>query len=223
MTRAVRLLFLIAIFVAAAGCTSSRNASYNATIDSVERPSDAAERYGEYTVSETDSSYVYEDDLIRAGFLNSGGSVLMNVENKTEHSIQMRLEEGAFVMPDGSSERILTGDMSFANRNQEVQPITVPSRASTTATLIPQGSISMGQYGLTVAPLFQPDLVGGPGQNTSTVDDVRENLGETFSLLLPIEIQGNVNEYTFSFEVIGAKVEANRQASEQTIGEYPGQ
>lgn len=212
-------LLLLAVLAVAIGCSGGRAVTYNSTIDEVERPSDAAERYGEYTVSETDSSYVYEDELVRAGFLTSGGSVLMNVENKTDYSVQIRLEQGAFVMPGGSSERILTGGMSYASRNDQVQPITVPSGASTTTTLIPQSAVSMGQYGVSVAPMFEPDFLSSTGNETA--DDVEANVGETFSLLLPIEIQGNVNEYTFNFEVEGARIEGGRETEERTIGEFP--
>jgi hypothetical protein len=122
-------LFAFLVFaLLAAGCTSSgRLVTYNTTINSVERPADAKDRYGEYTVSQKDTGYVYKDDLIRAIFVSGGSQVVTTVKNKTEHSIQIRLEQGAFVLPSGASDRILLGDMSYMNRNQKVQPITVPS------------------------------------------------------------------------------------------------
>jgi len=53
------------------------------------------------------------------------------------------------------------------------------------------------------------------------VDDVRKNIGKSFSLLLPIQIQDTVNEYTFKFKVAGAKIEGGRESDSQTVGEYP--
>jgi hypothetical protein len=218
--RIIKRLFLFATVIAlAAGCQTGRLVSYNSTIDSVERPEDTAERYGEYTVSMQDTSYVYEDELVRAAFATSGSSVFMSVENKTDYSIQVLVEQGAFVMPSGSSERILLGDMSYANRNQEVQPITVPSGASSSATLIPQSNVSSGQYGLNFTPIFGPSVLRANGD--ATKQDVEENIGKTFSLLLPMKIQDAVNEYTFNFEVTGARIEGGRQSEATTIGTYP--
>lgn len=221
MKRHLNYFLLLVALVIFAGCATGRTVTYNATINSVERPEDAKDRYGEYTVTETDTSYIYEDELIRAGFVTGGGSVFTTIENKTDHSIQIRLEQGAFVRPSGNSDRILLGEMSYMNRNQEVQPITVPSGASSTATLIPQSSVSMGQYGPSVSAMFTPTSVGGVGRNKTTVDGVRENIGKTFSLLLPIQIQDTVNEYTFNFEVTGAKVAAGRESSSTIVGDYP--
>ena len=112
------------VLTVAIGCSGGRAVTYNSTIDEVERPGDAAERYGEYTVSETDSSYVYEDELAQAGFLTSGGSVLMNVENKTGYSAQIRLEQGAFVMS-----RFTIGS-SWDARRPLRRPSTVTARSS---------------------------------------------------------------------------------------------
>lgn len=114
------LLLFAAIAALAAGCSTTRYVGYNATLDTVERPEDAADRYGEYTVTQQDTSYIYEDELIRAGFVTSGSDVFMSVTNKTDYSIQVNVEQGAFIRPSGSSDRILLGDMSFANRNQKV-------------------------------------------------------------------------------------------------------
>lgn len=217
------LIFLFAVTLLA-GCGGSRVVSYNAGIDSVERPSDAEERYGEYNVSERDTTdgtkYVYEDDLVRAGWVYSGGSLIAILENKTEHSIQARLEQGAFITPGGGSQRILTGDMSYANRNEEVRPITIPSGASSSAVLIPAGNLGFNEYsGVTIDAMFEPTSLSSTG--SATPNDVEANLGETFSILLPLEIQGTVNEYTFNFEVNGAKIEGSRNEGPQTFGEYP--
>lgn len=224
MRHSLRTLLIGILGIVLAACGGPRMVSYNAGIESVERPTDAEERYGEYTVSERDTTegtkYIYEDDLVRAGWVYAGGTMLLTLENKTEHSIQARLEQGAFVTPSGGSQRILTGDMSYASRNDEVRPITVPSGASSSAMLIPEESLDFDDYsGVTVDGLFEPTSLSRTG--SSTANDVETNLGETFSILLPLEIQGTVNEYTFNFEVTGAKIEGSRNEAAQTFGEYP--
>lgn len=219
-------LSLLSIVVILVGCAGPNQITYNTGIESVERPSDTKERYGEYTVTRQDttdgSKYIYQDDLIRASWLYSGGSMLLTLKNKSDHSIQARLEQGAFVMPDGGSERIILGDMSYANRNQEIQPITVPAGASTSAILIPEGNVGFSEYsGVTVDNFFQPTRL--VRTDPDSPKDVENNIGKTFSVLLPLEIQGTVNEYTFNFEVIGAKIGEGAAVKSQTFGEYPDQ
>lgn len=215
---AVLLAFLMV------GCASPRSVLYDSEISSVERPTDTEERYGEYEVTTRDTTegteYIYEDQLIRAAWLQSGPSLMVTMENKTEHSLQVRLEQGAFITPSGSSERILTGDMSYADRNQEVRPITIPSGASASTTLFPEGNVGFNStVGLTFESFFEPTQVHA----TQSVEpsDVEEHIGDTFSILVPIEIQGTVNEYTFNFEVTGARVEGNRNNDPQVFGNYP--
>jgi hypothetical protein len=221
--RTATLSFLAALLLAGCGA-SQRLVTYNTKIDAVERPSDAKERYGEYTVSQSDTAgYVYEDDLVRATFVSGGSTVLTSVQNKTDHSIQIRVEQGAFVLPGGKSDRILLGDMSYAGRNNQVQPITVPSGASSSATFIPESKVRMGYQDVVVDPIIYPGSIGGMGQNKTTVADVRGNIGKKYQLLLPIEIQGTVNEYTFTFEVAGAKIDAGSGKSQKVVGEYPNQ
>lgn len=221
----LQLFLLFCAALVFAGCAGGQVVTYNSTIDSVERPDDAEDRYGEYTITESDTAgYVYEDELIQATFVSSGGSrVLGTLENKTDYSIQVRVEQGAFILPGGSSDRIMLGDMSFANRNQEVQPITIPSGATSTTIFIPQSKVDMDQYGLALSPIISPGEVGGTGRNNPTSADVRENMGTTYSLLLPIQIQDTVNEYTFTFKVTGAKIEGTRETPPETVGEYPSQ
>lgn len=213
------LISLLAAVILSGCAAGTQSVSYNAGIKSVERPADAQDRYGEYTITENDTTegtqYIYEDDLVKAVWLFANSSMVMDIENKTDFSIQVRLNEGAFVLPDGGSSRIMTGDMSYAERNQDVQPIVVPSGASTSAILIPADNISFSEYsGVNISGIVQPT------GRTAKQTEVQKNMGKNFSVLLPIEIQDTINEYTFTFEVNGAKI-PSMQGKDQVIGDYP--
>lgn len=203
------------------GCAmTGTNVYYNVGIDQVERPADAEERYGEYKVTEQDTAetteYVYEDDLLAAGWLFVNDAMLLTVENKTDHSIKVLLNEGAFVMPSGGSQRILTGDMSYSERNNEVQPIVVPKGATSSAMLLPADNLNFGDYGLSITPILQP----ASSMGEVSEDEVRENVGKKMSILLPVEIQDTVNEYTFTFRVAGAKLKRGADSEPVIIGQY---
>lgn len=189
----VRRVFYLILALLLTGCATGSSVTYNVGIDQVERPSDAQERYGEYTVTEQDTTegteYVYEDDLLKAGWLYVGGAMLVSVENKTDYSFRILLNEGAFVLPSGGSQRILTGNMSYASRNDEVQPIIVPKGASSTAVLIPSSNLKFSELqGGYADPIVSPDMVTTNPQK----GDVEDNVGKTFSILFPIEIRETV-------------------------------
>lgn len=216
LTEASIGIFVICLVLFA--CASSGNVTsdttfldvtYDAALTQVERPESVEERYGDYEVVERDTTegqkYVYNDDLITAGFLLQQKSILVVAENKAEHSIQIRLGEGAFVGLDGSSQRLLTGEMSYMERNDAPPPVVVPSGASSSMSIIPASNVARES----VDPILSPGSVirdstvsveRDTAYNAMT-ELARENIDKTFSLLIPIEIQGTVNEYTFTFKV----------------------
>ena len=51
---------------------------------------------------------------------------------------------------------------------------------------------------------------------------VRANLGKRFSVTLPIETRRGVDNYTFVFEVTGAKIPGG-DGDAQVVGEYPAE
>lgn len=214
-------LSLVALAILSSACApQSSSVLYNTNLDSVERPADAQEQYGEYEVSKRDTTdgtkYVYEDELIRASFFVIDGFITTSVENLTEYSIQLNFGEGAIVLPSGSSDQLVTGNMSYADRNQAIQPVTVPSGASAETVLVPKSNVNFNSYsGLTVAPIISPSSVSGEDEAPT----VEENIGKTFRLLLPIEIQDTVNEYTFAFEVLGARIVGIGEDGDITYGE----
>lgn len=212
----ITLILSVLFACAGSGEVSSESESYryfdiayNAELAQVERPQDAEKRYGEYEVIERDTAqgqkYVYKDDLITAGFVLTRESILMIVENKTDFSIRIPLEEAAFVGPTGSSDRLLTGEMSYLERNDSPPPIVIPSGASASATLIPSDNVDQES----ISPIFTPSIIRRDTSKstnkdttyTDAIKNVRENIGNRFSLLIPTNIQSTVNEYNFSFSI----------------------
>jgi len=178
-------------------------------------------RWGDYEVTEQDTTkgtkYVYEDSLVAAGILVSNKAFLANIENKSEHTIQVQLPDAIYVSPDGSTKRLVTGEMSYNERNDAPPALRIPRNASSSTMLIPADRLEMGEYGLNVEQLFPPNQVAGQDD----VEAVKENVGKTFRLVLPIDVEGTMNEYTFHFEVLGARISGSARTDEQTVGEVP--
>ncbi len=215
--------YFIVSFLAAfmfTGCMAPQSAVlYDVGLDAVERPADVEDRYGDYSVTQQEeddetAKFVYEDEMLKATWLYTG-ELVFQVENKTDHSLRILLEEGAFVMPSGSSNRILTGNMSYAERNDAPSPIIVPRQATAEAILIPSIALSFNRHtGVSVRGIVSPDRI----ENNQEVDGVRSAVGQTFSILLPIQIQETVNDYTFTFHVRGAHIEGGTDIEEQSFG-----
>lgn len=211
------LLTLALLFT---GCMAPQSVvTYDVGLDQVERPADAEDRYGDYTVTQQEeedetAAYVYEDEMLRATWLYTG-SLVFQVENKTDHSLRILLEEGAFVMPSGSSDRILTGNMSYAERNDAPSHIIVPRQASAEAVLIPSSNISFSQYtGVGVSGIISPGSI----EDEREITGVQDAIGKRFSILLPVQIQETVNDYTFTFHVRGARIEGGADIEERSFG-----
>jgi hypothetical protein len=211
----------VLIILLIAGCATTQSPTYNVGLDRVERPEDVQKRWGDYEVTEQDTTegtkYIYEDSLVTAGILVSSRAFLANIENKSEHTIQVQLPDAVYVSPEGSTNRLVTGEMSYNERNDTPPPLRIPRNASGSTMLIPANRLEMGDYGLNVERLLPPNQVA----EQEDVEAAKENVGKTFRLVLPIDVEGTMNEYTFHFEVLGARIPGSARTGEQTVGEVP--
>ena len=226
-------LFVVLATALLAGCTAFQSVSYNTKLQSVERSDHAKTQYGDYALvqreSGTDAQHVYEDDLLRAiwGFDNT--SVRLTVESKSAYSLRVRLDKGTFVMPGGRRVRLLRGDMGYPERNDAVPPLIVPSgdpilesSTSVSVHLLPRSTVEFARrsgstsgYG-TTEEILQPTDAGADSAAVS------QNIGRRFSVTLPVENREAIDNYTFVFEVIGAKI-PNSDGDAQVIGTYPAE
>lgn len=199
---------------------------YRTALTEVRRPEKTKNRYGDYEIVKRDTTkgkkYIYEDDLISAAFVTGSQSIFLIVGNRTDHTIRVRLGQGAYVGRDGSSERLLTGEMSYRQRNESAPPMIIPAGARSSTSLIPSGNLLGGENAGDVHVLMGPQMtfrdtsvaVQRDTAYTSSIAEARENIGDAFSVLLPIEVEGTVNEYTFKFEVESAYVENDQGKAE---------
>lgn len=198
-TAITALLFLLFL-----GCASSTYyaAEYDLGLAEVTRPADAEERYGEKTVTETDSSYTFEDEFISTVWVPmTGGSMLMLLTNKTDHSMQIDWNQGAYVGPSGSSERLVHGEVRQYQLTSQLPPTVIPS-GGTVSMYVGSESAFNGNALPTSYSTYGSDSTG-----VATFRSMVEGTeGENIKVLLPLKIQEELNEYTFTFEVNDAEV-----------------
>jgi hypothetical protein len=196
-TLVIGLLFLLFT-----GCGVSRyTAEYEASLSEVRRPADAEQRYGAKEVTETDSSYTFEDEFVKSIWVPADGVFYVDIENKTENSIQIDWNQAAYVGPNGNSQRLIHGEVRRYQANQSLPPTVIPAGGSV--------SKSIGSMEAFSGELF-PVSYSTSTTDTSGVANFRQRVDayeeREVQVLLPLKIEEEVNEYTFTFDVTDARV-----------------
>lgn len=224
---------LLAPFVVLlAGCGAFQSVSYNTELQSVERSERAADQYGEYTLAREETEdgprHIYEDGLLRVGWLFDNTTMRLEVENKTAYSLRVWLDKGNFTLPEGRRDGLVRGDMSYQERNDAVPPLIVPSAdpmiessfRDASVHLLPRSKIDLTEYSSQREGAGSIEEIIEPTAGNADSSAVRANIGKRFSVTLPIETRRGVDNYTFVFEVTGAKIPGG-DGDSRIIGEYP--
>lgn len=188
------LAVLLAGGVLLTGCRTATVQS-DIRMTEVRRPEDVSNQWGEYEIREAEEEgMTYEDDLVRVVTIpNSTGMFILSIENKTEHSLQLVWDQMSFVGPDGSASAVSSGDTRIMNVGQESQPPTpIPANASDEVTAIPNDLVQ----GTDVVPLFS-------ASDSANFDKYE---GENMRLIVPLQVEDTVNEYTFVFNIRDLRV-----------------
>jgi len=194
---------------------------YSLNLSQVDRPKETRQRWGDVAkieLSEKDK-YHYEDDLFEGFFIVSSDRIFFEIKNKTDHSIKIIWDEASFVDISGNSGRIMHSGVKYIDRNSSQPPSVVPAHGKYNDVILPSDRVwyREGYYGTYYSKsggwehlgLIQPQFeITSPVQQSSQVaisDSLKlkagEQVGKRIGVLLPFEIQGVVNEYTFWFEV----------------------
>lgn len=175
------------------------------------------ERYGSVITikPEANNKYVYEDGLFSGLFYVTNSRINFTLTNKTGHSIKIIWDEGAFIEVDGQTGRLANEGVKYVDRNASQPPSVIPASRSLTDFILPTNRVyyQKGYYGRYYSnpggweelPLILPasrQIASGDSTAVSVfASEAQKNKGKRLGLLLPLEIEGVVNEYTFWFEV----------------------
>ena len=135
--------------------------------------------------------------------------ISFSIENKTDHSIKLIWDEAAYVGPTGESKRVCHSGVKYSEREAPQVP-TVVARGTSLSDVIWPTDLAYfytdpiwGRHRWKHAPLLP---IGAAGQKPKDrLALAHEQIGRTIQLLLPLEIQGVINEYIFCFEITDAE------------------
>lgn len=198
----MKRLLLVLIAALFTGCTVK--GFYTVVLENVEHPQNKNVRFGDTVVNksleEGTTSYGYTDSLITIVWQVFDTQFGFNLANNTNHSLKIIWDDAVYIDVDGQSKRVMHSGVKFIDRNNP-QPPTVVARGSTINDMIlPTDNVYFvsGQYGgWHEHPLFY--------NSAPTQDELTKlsalYVGKSVRVLLPIEIEGTVNEYTFTFKI----------------------
>jgi hypothetical protein len=177
---------------------------YDFALIEVEHPGSAADRYSEPVAVEQDTAglnrYIYSDSLIAIGWVVDNQNFHFVLENRTDHSIRLIWNEAAFVDSDRTASRVMHEGVRYAARNESQPPSVVPRGGRITDRIVPTDRVVESSGGWGSRPIVQPVNAG-----MGSAHEAQKNIGKKFSILLPLEIQGVVNEFVFTFEIVGVE------------------
>lgn len=216
------VLWCLILFLSG-GCINSGMVflKYDVPLVNVERPIDVKNKYGGFdSISISDSNrYVFEDSLIAASLYCSLDGINFLIFNKSENTIKLIWDEAGLIEVDNSLTRVMHNGIKYSERSNSMPASIIPKRGKLEDIAIPVNRIYYregiyNQYssipgGWENRGIFPFDTTITKADFTAVTDDDAKPfldankifIGSKIGLLLPLEIEGVKNEYTFWFEV----------------------
>lgn len=128
----------------------------------------------------------YEDETIKAVFDIDRKKIAFTLLNKADSPIKIRWDEVSYVDPTGESHRILPPQSATA----------IPPTAKIKDLIIPT------DYGYSyLAGRFDSRSVNKQFLPKPNTKEARKHKGQHLSVLMPVEVNGTVKNYLFTFEI----------------------
>lgn len=165
--------------------------NYYYTLSKVIKPANKSIRYGKFEERKSDdfvSRFFYEDNIISILIIGGAKQFDFSLTNKMKNSIKIVWDEAAFVDEKNMVSKVVHQGVKYIDVNNSQPATTIPGGASISELIAPSNRIKYydGWYQQSILP----DKTNDPNI-----------VGKTIKVLLPIEINGVVNEYVFCFTI----------------------
>ncbi len=205
--KALVVLLSVVVSFVLFGCAPLAYVNYDISLNEVERPADAKERYGEQVIDKAEGKYYFEDKLVSIIWMLSARGISFILSNKTDHSIKIIWDEVSYVDSLGISHRVMHSGIKYIDRNNPQPPTVIVRKGTVNDLLFPTDYVRYvsGRYGgWTNDPLLPTASYGKTAEKLEA--ESRAYVGKTMQVLLPLEIENVVNEYLFIFRIDEARV-----------------
>jgi hypothetical protein len=154
-----------------------------------------------------------------------------SLENKTEHSIKIPWDEAAFIDESGRSRRVMHAGVKFDDREKPQEASVVVPKGLLKDIVAPTDYVHWREGTKHTAGRWEqkcllPDFdfhsssLKGEYATFADFDNAAQSkVGKTIQVLLPLEIEGVVNDYIFTFQIDSADAfEATGKRVEKEMG-----
>lgn len=181
-----------------------------AQLTHVQKPANSKIQRGKITKQEVEDKFIYTDNYISIVMGAMEKNLVFVLQNKTDYSMKVLWDEASFIKPGGSAQRVLHNGVRFVEKSQPQAPSVIPGHATLNEAIVPSDNI---RYSSIAGEWIVDPLLEGMKRKDSFAS------GSTFSVLLPIQISGVTNEYTFTFTLTW--VYNNPEVREEYLKTHP--
>jgi hypothetical protein len=135
----------------------------------------------------------FEDQAIRMSFLLSDKQIGMVLQNKTQSPIKIDWNNISYVDTSGLAHGVIHTGVRYIERDRPQVPSVIPPAAMIEDAIVPSDHISYTSGtsgGWSSRPLFP-----------SIISETDRYIGKSFSIFMPMEFDGAVKNYLFSFRI----------------------
>jgi hypothetical protein len=210
----IYLFCLLGIMSIISGCATTANSSfayYEIGLKGVERPLQAKEKYGEQKITAVQDAGIskdqFEDDVIKILWSPTASQITFNLTNKTPRTIKIIWDDAAYIDINGVGHRVMHEGVIYSDRNNPQPPSIVVRNGTLDDLVFPTDNVFyFPGGGWHESPLFPRIVIN------ELELKYRNELykGKTFQILLPLQIEDNVNEYIFTFEIKDVRLESGK-------------
>ena len=150
----------------------------------------------------------FTDSLISIKFEIRKKEIGFNIKNKSNRAIKINWDEIVYISPSGAAHRVIHSGIRYIDRNKPQAPSVIPPNANFSDIIVPSDNIyylEVPRTGIVDLDLKFSKLEGWrvadliyPGQDLK---------GKTFKVYMPLEIDGEKKNYTFTFKIKDVTIE----------------
>jgi hypothetical protein len=169
-------------------------------------------RYNFSLVEPESETFKFEDNNVQFRFLPSPEKIWVAIRNKTDKEMNLVRDKAEFIDHQGKSYTVLYGysgrnfeDMIrlFASNNRYISPMRIDPDSEITGnfwintyldivTMQDWSRVKSVDIDYSLRPFFPRNRNDGKGEELE---------GSTFDLILPIDFDGHISNYTFTFKI----------------------
>lgn len=215
------LMISVLSFITSCGSSKIYMARYDVGLTSVEAPSNAKDPYGELKITKVEDKatdgknnlllinrYEYSDKYIGITWTYNTTQFEFELKNMSGHTIRINWDDVTFMDYSGNISRVMHKGVKYVERENPQGSISIPNGGRLQDIIVPNSNVyfSKGVSGYIPSQWKQSAIIPCYFNNKEDMENAILNkvwIGRTVRILLPMEIEGIKNDYTFEFTVNG--------------------